>query len=376
MRFAATLAAAAALCAMASPALAAGKRDARAKLAVLDLTGQSVSKELAASATAVLASELGKLEIFRVISREDIKSMLSLEKAREQLGCEADQQCLAEIGGALGVEYMVAGSIAKLGDSFVLSLTLHDARKAQVENRITETIAGGDAALVAALSRSARQLVSPVMRSREGFLLLSVAESGALVKIDGSTRGTTPLQGKLTVSWGPHLLEIEKTGFVTHSEDISVQAHQAVSKTVQLVPSSDFIDAYSSSARKMRLGAYLASGAALAGLGSALVFNALSSSTESDFAAKRTAYEQGSSDPKLLSDMQTLHDRGNTQVAVARIALGVGAAAALAATYFWIAGDDPHRYDAFREAEHDKPAVSIGAAPAARGAALSVGGSF
>src|SRR5438105_4941060 len=139
-----------ALCALflAAPAVRAqAKGDTRAKMAVLDITPRGeVSKELAASATTVLASELAKLEVFRVISREDIRNMLSFEKDRQNLGCEADQECLAEIGGALGVEYIIAGSLAKIGDAMVLSLALNNTRSATVENRVSENVSGkGDA---------------------------------------------------------------------------------------------------------------------------------------------------------------------------------------------------------------------------------------
>ena len=361
----------------APPVSAAGKQETRAKIAVLDLQPQSVSKELAASATAILASELGKLGVFRVISREDIRNMLALEKEKQQLGCEADQACLAEIGGALGVEYLVAGSITRLGTSHVLSLVLNNAKTAQVENRVSETVAGDESALVAAIARSAKVLVSPVLKGREGFLLLSVAEGGAVVKIDGTIRGATPLS-KLSLPWGPHLLEVEKNGFITYSEDISVPARSAVSKNVSLVPSADFINGYESSAKKLRLGAWITTGAAVAGLGGALIFNQLSASTESSFNDKRTQYQQGSADTQLLAQMQTLHNRGTTQVTLARIGVGVGALAAALATWLWIAGDDPHRYDAFHDAAPapDKPALSATAGALPSGAAFALSGTF
>ena len=68
------------------PLLAAPKKqDTRAKIAVLDLKAEGAPKELAASATAVLASELAKLDVFRVISRDDLRNLLSFEKERQYL---------------------------------------------------------------------------------------------------------------------------------------------------------------------------------------------------------------------------------------------------------------------------------------------------
>ena len=111
-------------CCAAAPVFAAG--DSRVKIAVLDLQARGVDPALAQSGGTLIASELNKLEVFKVISREDIRNMLSFEKDKERLGCEADQACLAEIGGALGVEYIIAGSLAAIGDQTVLSLTLNN----------------------------------------------------------------------------------------------------------------------------------------------------------------------------------------------------------------------------------------------------------
>src|SRR5207245_382673 len=126
-------------------------------------------------------------------------------------------------------------------------------------------------------------------------------------------------------------------------------------KSIALVPSADFIHDYESGAKKARLAAWAMSGAAAAGIGTAVLFNVLSASTESSLIDKRAAYSQGSSDTTLLAQMQSLHDRGQTQVAVARVGLAVGLVAAACAAYFWITGDDPHRYESFRETSTAQP---------------------
>src|SRR5206468_4644469 len=135
--------------------------------------------------------------------REDIRNMLSFEKDKQGVGCEADEKCLAEIGGALGVDYTVAGSLAKIGDTLVLSMQLSNSKTATVENRVSETVAGKTDVLIAAISRNSKVLVSKILKGREGFLVLAVAETGAVVKIDGQIRGTTPIKGRMTLNWGP-----------------------------------------------------------------------------------------------------------------------------------------------------------------------------
>src|SRR5437870_456105 len=271
-----------------TPAFAAG--DSRVKIAVLDLQARGVDAALVQSAGTLIASELNKLEVFKVISREDIRNMLSFEKDKQGLGCEADQACLAEIGGALGVEYIIAGSLAKIGDTLVLSLALNNTKTATVENRVSENVSGKGDALIGAISRNAKVLVSKIIKGREGFLVLTVAETGAVVKIDGQIKGTTPVKGRMTLNWGPHLLEVEKAGFVAYSEDISIPNKQVLAKNLALVPSNDFIGAYESSAKKMRLGAWITSGLAVDGAATAITFNQLSATTETKFADAKTKY--------------------------------------------------------------------------------------
>jgi TolB-like protein len=365
----------------ASPAALAAS-DARVKIAVLDLQARGVDKALVDSASTLIASELNKLEVFKVISRDDIRNMLSFEKDKQAVGCEADQACMAEIGGALGVEYIVAGSLAKIGDTLVLSLVL--SKGAAVENRLSETVPGKTDALIAAISRNSRALVSKILKGREGFLVLAVAETGAVVKIDGQIRGTTPLKGRMILNWGPHLLEVEKAGFVSYSEDISVPNKQVLAKNLALVPSNDFINSYEGSARKMRIGAWITTGLAVAGAATAITFNQLAASTETRFAAAQATWKEGGSqDTALYGQMNRLSNRGNTQVLLSRAGLAVGAAALGFATYFWVAGDDPHRYESYREAPPEpapapvKKAETGGfAAPLEGGALVGLAGRF
>lgn len=103
------------------------------RIAVLDVKSRAgVPEALAQGVSDSVASEVRRrAPKFSVISSDEIRSLLALEKQRQQLGCE-NVSCLAEIGGALGAQEMVTGSLALFGDLYVLSLKRVDVSRASV----------------------------------------------------------------------------------------------------------------------------------------------------------------------------------------------------------------------------------------------------
>lgn len=345
------------------------------KVAVLDLAAKGSPAEMAASATALVATELDKLGVFRVISGEDIRAMISFEKTRQSLGCEADASCLAEIGGALGVDYIVAGSLGKLGDTYTLFLNLTDIKKAAVESRVQENIEGGESKIIPAIKRGVGQMVGKVLKDREGYLILTVSEEGATVKVDGQVRGVSPMRGRMTLAWGPHLVEVEKQGFVAYSEDVHVPAKQPVAKHVELIPSMDFINAYESSNSKLRLGAWISTAVAVIGVGAAAGLYWSYGNIHDEFVPLQQQLQRGEEDPAVRSRAEQLQTDADGMLLGTRVSLGVGLLSAAAATVFWIAGDDPDRYERFREAEAE-PSWRVAFAPTADGGVAALRAEF
>ncbi len=110
------------------------------KVAVYEVdVGPGADAKVAHLVTTLVASELRKLPSLTVTSQEDIKNLLGLNRQRQQLQC-ADASCLAEIGGALGVDQMITGSLSKLGESQVIVLRVVDVRHAQVLRDVNRRI--------------------------------------------------------------------------------------------------------------------------------------------------------------------------------------------------------------------------------------------
>lgn len=107
----------------------------RARIAVLDIRSvQGVSPGTATILTAIVVDDASRAG-FDVISQADVAAMIGFEKQKQMLGCSDDSSCLAEIGGALGVEYVLSGQVGQIGSRLHLSFQLLDARKAKVVAR-------------------------------------------------------------------------------------------------------------------------------------------------------------------------------------------------------------------------------------------------
>jgi hypothetical protein len=366
------IAALVALLVAAGPALAAS---AKPKLAVMDFAANGASKELTSAASGKAANEIDRLGVFGIITSEAIRDMLAFEKQRQMLGC-ADTGCIAEVGGALGVDYIISGKVTRvsaapgLPESFSIDMTLSNVKKGQREGSVAET-AGSEAELLGKVGRAAQKLVSKILAGRSGSLVVSAAEAGAVVKIDDQVRGTTPLQGQLSLPSGPHLLIVEKQGFVSYQKDVQIEPGKLVEERATLVPSPDFIREYEARQGKLRIGAWGATGAAVAGLALA-VWAQLDASrlygnetTPDTFLYARRKLLDG--DESFRARATALKSDVEQRQLLSAVGAGVGGAAAIAAAYFWVAGDDPSRYGRYREGS-----ARIDVVPLAGGALASL----
>lgn len=366
---------------VAAPTLAAEQKP---KLAVLDLVANGASRELASAAGGVVATELDRLGVFKVVTSDAIRDMLAFEKQRQMLGC-ADSGCIAEIGGALGVDYLVSGKVTRLAaskdapESFTLELTLSSVKRGQREGSVIET-GRSEAELVAKTGRAVQKLVQKVLSGRTGTLVVASSEAGAVVKIDDQVKGTTPLQGQIALPAGPHTLVVEKQGFVSFQKDVQIQPGRLTDERATLVPSPDFIRDYESRQRKVRLGAWISTGVAVAGVAGAVLLQADATriygtdSTPGTFLyARRKLLDGQEVDPVTGVDYRaqaaSLKSDVSQRETLSYVAAGVGGVAAVTATWLWIAGDDPGRYARYR----DVARLDVVPLPGGALASLSVG---
>jgi len=318
-----------------------GKR----KVLVLRLDSSAdVGADVQAAMESAMAQALDELGPFATVAHQDIAGMLELEAAKQRTGCET-ASCLAEIGGALGVDYTVSGRLMLTGQVYLLQLTLTDVRQATVVARASRDFRGSPAGLVDEARTAVRQLVRPLLEAASGSLALTVSESDATISVDTSIVGMSPL-ASITLPSGPHTLRIEKSGFVRWARDVNVTANQSTGVDVKLVPSAEYRDAYHGRNLALRIGALSAlglGGLALASAGGLYAWRAVQANALSQ---KIDDYNALPDRSKTVQNQLTAQRRTIASYDVATVAVaGGGLLVGLTGAILFFIGDDPGRYD-------------------------------
>ncbi len=126
------------------------------RIAVLDLSGEGVTKSEAKTLTDRLRSRLVNTGAFIVLEREQMDEILS-EQGFQQSGCVSDE-CLVEIGRMVGVQEMVGGSIGKIGQTYTLDLRIIDVETGRILRTVSEDYRGSADGLLGVLSIAAQKI--------------------------------------------------------------------------------------------------------------------------------------------------------------------------------------------------------------------------
>jgi hypothetical protein len=124
-----------------------------------------------------------------VISRSDIEAIVGFEQTRQTLGCSSSA-CLAEIGGALGVDELMTGQLAKLDPYITVTLKRIDPKNGMVIKQVAKkldtkpesTLVDAVPALVGELfgtSSISATTTAPTTVGKDQLIARFVSENGA-----------------------------------------------------------------------------------------------------------------------------------------------------------------------------------------------------
>jgi hypothetical protein len=344
------------------------------KIAVLDLKDKGVGSEVASLLTGVVSTRLAEIGIFDVISREDVKNILTHEQDKMLLGC-SDESCYINIGDILGAPYLVAGEVGMVGEKYVIGLQRIDVKATRVSKRVDRQFSGSREKLLREVGNAAYKVVEDILQKRSGRLVLSVSEEGADVSVDGKTLGVSPL-ASLRIPAGPRDVRVAKKGFVDWARTIQIEPDGVQALEVTMIPSADFIADFEARAGSMRTWAWITLSACVALEATAV---ALRTYTYLEYDPIENDYNnsnfRGMTAAEFYARYKDDMDRAEIMDYAALAAGIVGVGVGVLAAYLFIEGDDPDRYEKFRGiSETSTPSVSV--VPSATGGSVTFGFSF
>ena len=132
-------------------------QDTRPTVAILDFEGQGISAQEVQTLTERMRSEIGSTNAIRLIERKAIESIMA-EQGLAQSGCVSDE-CAAEVGQLLGVQFMINGTIGKLGDKYTIDVKMFSVETGAAERTVSSTHDGDIAGLLTEMQILAWEIV-------------------------------------------------------------------------------------------------------------------------------------------------------------------------------------------------------------------------
>lgn len=205
------------------------------KIAVLGLDALGVDAERVQRLESLFRMELARLAGKPTPSRKQIDAKLKNTKLAR---CGGETGCLAAIGRKLGVDLVVSGNVASLGDSYVVNIKVVDSKGGSEIRRIqSDPLKGESDELIEPIRVAAYRLLAP--DQLEGSVTILADIKGADVVLDGKQIGKTPLTGPVTgLDIGKHKLSVTASGFSPFESEITVRFQKTSRVVVRLAGDS------------------------------------------------------------------------------------------------------------------------------------------
>ena len=140
-----------------------GDEEPDTRLAVMDLRlARGIDASIGSLLNETIISKLDATGQFQsIISGADMRDMIDLETQKMALGCEQDS-CLAELGGALGVPYMLVSNLGRFGKQYILNVKFVAVEEAKVLGRVNKILAD-EAKVLEALPKALQEIVDSAL---------------------------------------------------------------------------------------------------------------------------------------------------------------------------------------------------------------------
>lgn len=207
------------------------------KIAVWRIDALGIDTDLVTRLESLFRMELDRLAARALPSRSEIDKAIASDKSLRS--CGGEDKCLAAIGKKLGVDVMVTGSVAALGESYILNIKAVDVGRAvQIRRIATDPLRGSPDELIDSIRVAAYRLLAP--DQLHGSISVLSDSVGAKVSLDGKAAGMTPLTAPIAkLALGEHTLRVDMKGYEPFEEKVVVRFQKATRVTVRLAPRAE-----------------------------------------------------------------------------------------------------------------------------------------
>ncbi|MBT5995854.1 MAG: hypothetical protein HOG73_09045, partial [Candidatus Marinimicrobia bacterium] len=200
-------------------------QEAKPTVAILDFEGQDVSESEVKTLSERMRTEIGSTNAVRLIERKAVEKIM-MEQGLQQSGCTSDE-CAAEVGQLLGVQFMISGSIGKMGKSYTIDCKMFSVETGETVRSKNATHDGDISGLLTEMQIMAWEIVG---LDAPGNLRLKRAGKDAsttVAVLDFEGRGITMQEAQtLTDRFTTALASTEKVVMVERGTMVDVLEEQ------------------------------------------------------------------------------------------------------------------------------------------------------
>ena len=166
----------------------------RPTVAILDFEGKGINLQEVQTLTERMRTEIGNTNAVRLIERKAIESIMA-EQGLAQSGCVTDE-CAAEVGQLLGVQYMINGILGKMGDSYTIDAKMFSVESGETVRAVNTTYEGEVDGLLLEMQILSWEIVGLQVPPRLKLQRAGETEKPTMAVIDFDGRGISVLEAQ------------------------------------------------------------------------------------------------------------------------------------------------------------------------------------
>jgi hypothetical protein len=286
----------------------------------MDLVDKGAGPEVTGAVNQAVQGQAVQSHLGETVTSTQIKIALDAAANQAMIGCESEA-CMTDIGKTVEASIILGGSVAKVGEDFLITLLAVNARDGSRLSQVQRKVPGNRELYYYA----ARQLASIALTGRSVDprvpVVINVGDGEGQIVVDGKDMGTAATT-TVQLDPGSHEIRVRKSGKAEWKTIVNVEEATPLQVTADLV--DDRIELWPV--------AIATGGATVVAMGAAVLFG-MAAQDDFDGSIDAPGFDRGPGDSYALKEPVDSQELFTLQQSVERNALGAniawGAAAVL-----------------------------------------------